>query len=170
MLHYQEGEVKPSQPRLVQCQGAPYQSSLLQIWYYVPTIPPSEQSIRTFSYSNIMQECRSTKSGTFQIPRITGTPYQSGLLKRGERREEKSGRRFNDFSRASQVLFSVNSREAIPIKPATNQVLCPRIPIFDVTLWFSRRPLIRHYKQQCSVSCNYQEVMQILPRTVLTIC
>jgi len=27
----------------------------------------------------------------------------------------------------------------------------PRIPIFDVTLWLSRRPLIPHYKQQCSV-------------------
>jgi hypothetical protein len=34
--------------------------------------------------------------------------------------------RFNALSRASQVHSSVNSRDTVPIRPATNQVLCPQ--------------------------------------------
>jgi len=44
----------------------------------------------------------------------------------GRRRERDQGRGFNALSWASQVHFSGNSRDTAPIRPTTNQVLCPQ--------------------------------------------
>jgi len=53
-------------------------------------------------------------------PRISGTPCQL----RGQ--GGNTGRRFDALSLASQEHPNINFRDTTPIKPAANQVLCPR--------------------------------------------
>ena len=62
------------------------------------------------------------------------------------------------------------SRETIPIRPATNQLLCPQDTHIRRHLVVLNETAYPAFKQQYSVSCNYQKVMQTLPHTVLAIC
>jgi len=60
---------------------------------------------------------------------LQGHHANSGGREKEEKREGRGknhDRRFNAVSRASQVHSSVNSRDTIPIRPATNQVLYPQ--------------------------------------------
>jgi hypothetical protein len=62
------------------------------------------------------------------------------------------------------------SRETIPIRSAINQVLCPQDTHIQHHLVALNETAYPAFKQKCSVSCNYQKVMQIFPHTVLAIC
>jgi hypothetical protein len=52
-------------------------------------------------------------------------PIQGGGKRKKKERSTRD-RGFNALSRASQVHSSVNSRDIVPIRPTTNQVLCPQ--------------------------------------------